>query len=69
MNELRAFSLACLHLLDGSSGGWLEGDEPLLLSGVGGLQSRRRGVLDVLLLLRRERHTVRERRGHYKINS
>lgn len=51
-----------LHLLDRSSGCRLEGDETLLLrrrllllllGGVGGLHGRRRGVLDVLLLLLR----------------
>lgn len=56
--------LVSLHLLDGSSRCWLEGDEPLLLSGVGGLHGRRRRVLDVLLLLRRA--TREARRGREK---
>lgn len=63
--------LLLLHLLGRSSGRRLEGDEPLLLSGVGRLHGGRRGVLDVLLLVgaREARRTftregVTNERGH-----
>lgn len=53
-----------VHLLDRSPRCRLEGNEPLLLSGVRGLHGRCWGVLNVLLLLWEGgggRHAVREK--------
>ena len=58
-----------LHLLDRSSWCRLEGDKPLLLSGVGRLHGGRRGVLDVLLLLgAREARRTYTREGVTNLN-